>query len=83
MIGQSGGRSRGNRTGAGAKVRATQRERDLVDPPRDGQPHEELWAPDPDRNRMLAHAVTAVLLTVWLVLSVLGALAVADLLGIL
>jgi hypothetical protein len=34
MMGQSGGRSRENRVGQGADLRATQRERDLVDPPR-------------------------------------------------
>lgn len=33
MIGRSGGRSAGNRTGKGAEFRATQRERDLLDPP--------------------------------------------------
>jgi hypothetical protein len=34
-MGDSGGRSRGNRTGEGARRRNTQRERALVDPPWD------------------------------------------------
>ena len=42
MMGNSGGRSGGNRVGQGAQRRATQRERSYVDPPRDGETWESI-----------------------------------------
>lgn len=41
MMGNTGGRSRGNRLGRGAQYRATERERSYVDNPRSGD-HEIL-----------------------------------------
>lgn len=65
-LGASGGRSRANRTGQGARRRATPRERELVDPPWD-----DPWVV-PSRSLKALSWLTLALVTLLLVVAAVG-----------
>ena len=69
-LGETGGRSRGNRVGQGASRRNTPRERSYVDPVRDGIETEDLHVGEPLENGLLALAgwtALVALVSVWIV----------------
>lgn len=88
MMGNSGGRSGGNRVGQGAQRRATERERSYIDPPRDGESRvsiedEVFPVPGLSPTMVVIYAGMAVAAAAILISLVVAAIWAAAVLGII
>lgn len=70
MMGQSGGRSAGHRTGQGAVRRNTHREREYVEPPWEEQPPLPIYTSRGEK--LLALAAYCTLVMIFVILALVG-----------
>ena len=84
-MGESGGRSTGNRTGAGAVRRSTQRQRSYIDPPpgEERTSEEELPVPGLSPSNVVIVAAVAVAAAALLIALGVAAIWAAAVLGII